>query len=202
MIIQQAWEEGHLPELPAVSETQVNHWRHRPRPSLNLWAAFSGQPTLVVPQKLWNSNTWSGRESTVNYLQITIMPEVGLGTAARLPKGPGENDSKGFQGRGRGGGGRRGGRGAGGINVGAGWTQCCWRPWEDSRGCGDPVEKTLMRRWSTTTRLLNITFWMMNWAAHCILCTVSYWINCLTPISDGRRLFFGPCPENLGVVCK
>ena len=46
------------------------------------------------------------------------MPEVGLGTAARLPKGPGENDGKGFQGRGRGGGGRRGGRGA--INVGAG----------------------------------------------------------------------------------
>ena len=56
----------------------------------------------------------------MNYLQITIMPEVGLGTAARLPKGPGENDSKGFQGRGRGGGGRRGGRGAGDINVGAG----------------------------------------------------------------------------------
>ena len=54
----------------------------------------------------------------MNYLQITVMPEVGLGTAARLPKGPGENDSKGFQGRGRGGGGRRGGRGA--INVGAG----------------------------------------------------------------------------------
>ena len=48
------------------------------------------------------------------------MPEVGLGTAARLPKGPGENDGKGFQGRGRGGGGRRGGRGAGDINVGAG----------------------------------------------------------------------------------
>ena len=46
------------------------------------------------------------------------MPEVGLGTAARLPKGPGENDSKGFQGRGRGGGGKRVGRGA--INVGAG----------------------------------------------------------------------------------
>ena len=54
----------------------------------------------------------------MKHLQITVMPEVGLGTAARLPKGPGENDSKGFQGRGRGGGGRRGGRGA--INVGAG----------------------------------------------------------------------------------
>ena len=46
------------------------------------------------------------------------MPEVGLGTAERLPKGP--DSERGFRGRGRGGGGRGGGRGAGHPNVGAG----------------------------------------------------------------------------------
>ena len=46
------------------------------------------------------------------------MPEVGLGTAERLPKGP--DSERGFRGRGRGGGGRLGGRGAGHPNVGAG----------------------------------------------------------------------------------
>ena len=45
------------------------------------------------------------------------MPEVGLGTAERLPKGP-ENNTRGFQGRGRGG--RGGGRVAANLNVGAG----------------------------------------------------------------------------------
>ena len=46
------------------------------------------------------------------------MPEVGLGTAERLPKGP--DSERGFRGRGRGGGGRGGGRVAGYPNVGAG----------------------------------------------------------------------------------
>ena len=46
------------------------------------------------------------------------MPEVGLGLAERLPKGPDDNN-RGFRGRGRGGG-RGSGRGAANLNVGAG----------------------------------------------------------------------------------
>ena len=85
---------------------------------MSMWAAFSGQTILVVPHpkavKL-KSVIWPG--NSCETITEHTMPEVGLGMAERLPKGPDNN--KGFRGRGRGGG-RGGGRGASNLNIGAG----------------------------------------------------------------------------------
>ena len=70
--------------------------------------SFRTQKAVKLKSVIWPAN------SCETFTEST-MPEVGLGMAERLPKGP-DNNNRGFKGRGRGG----GGRGTANLNVGAG----------------------------------------------------------------------------------
>ena len=86
-----------------------------------MWgAAFSGQTIVVVThQKAVKLKSVIRPENSCETFTECTMPEVGLGMAERLPKGPDNN--RGFRGRGRGGGRGGGtGRGTANLNVGAG----------------------------------------------------------------------------------